>query len=347
MNQEKEISFFKKLIISIIKIEKYPELASRKWGAVLSYMIKLLTIFVIVVSFASVYMMTKEFGQAIDYTKNNIPEFTFENNKLSLKDENPVIIENKDNNIFDYIILDTRSEISEEEINSYKNKIVSKTNGVIFLENKFLLKTEVTQNNVKEYEYSKITEKYQFEKFNKQDVLNYFSGNNLWKIYIGIFLLTFVYMQIIYFVSIWLDILLLGIFGHMTALIMRMRLRFSAMCKIAIHALTLPILLNACSVLLKTFVNFDIKYFEIMYIGIACIYIVATILMIKSDVIKNQEELAKIIEEQAKVKMELERQEEEKQKEKERENNKENDKEKQDEENKDTSVNNEPQGDNA
>ena len=86
-----------------------------------------------------------------------------------------------------------------------------------------------------------------------------------------------------------------------------------------------------------------------MYIGVAYIYIVTAILMIKSDLIKRGQELTKIIEEEKRVKAELERQkQEEKQKEEQR---KREDKEKEDkkseekEENKEVGA--EPQGENA
>ena len=126
------------------------------------------------------------------------------------------------------------------------------------------------------------------------------------------------------------------------------------MCKIAIHSLTLPILLNALIVLIEAFTNFKIEYFEIMYIGISYIYIITAILMIKDDIIKNQKELTKIIEEQEKVRLELERQkeeEEEKKEEQRREKEKEEQRKKEKKENKEKDegkdVGNEPQGENA
>lgn len=165
---------------------------------------------------------------------------------------------------------------------------------------------------------------------------------------IGMFIMVFIYMFLIYITSIWLDIVLPGAFGYITALFMRLRLRFSAMCKIAIHSLTLPILLNAIAILIETFANFKIQYFEIMYMGIAYIYIITAILMIKSDVIKNQKELAKIIEEQAKVREELERKKEEEEKQKEEQKReKEKEKQRKKEKKEEKNLGEEPQGENA
>ena len=163
------------------------------------------------------------------------------------------------------------------------------------------------------------------------------------------FIMIALYLFVLYFISIWLDIVLLGAFGFFTALFMRLHLRFSAMCKVALHSLTLPILLNAIVIVIESFTTFRIQYFEVMYIAIAYIYIITAILMIKSDLIKNQKELTKILQEQEKVKEELEKQgekEEEKEEEKQKKEENEKKEEKEDQE-KDKNVGQEPQGENA
>lgn len=349
MKDEKEVSFFKKLIMSIKDFEKYPELASKSWTKVLPYLVKLLTIFVIVASFASVYKLSKQMQSGLEYIKNELPNFTFLNNELVIKQEEAISYENKDK-LLDTIIMDTK-DVNEDTLSLYKEKLQKASNGAILLKDKVLVKTKLT-NGIVEYTYSSIADKYQLNEFNKQQVLEYFSGTNLVLIYISIFIMMSIYMFILYFMSIWLDIVLLGALGFFTALILRLHLRFSAMCKIAVHSLTLPILLNAIVVLIETFTKFRIEYFQIMYIGISYIYIITAILMIKSDVIKNQKELAKIMEEQLKVRQELEKQKEEeetKKEEQKREKEKEEQrkKEKKEKEDKDKNVGNEPQGENA
>lgn len=348
MNEEKELPFFKKMIISIKKFERYPELASKKWSIVIAYLIKLLIIFTIVVSFCSVYKIKDDIGQVISYIKTDLPDFTFQNNTLKMETDNPIILEHE-NKIFNLTIIDTNELLEDKTIENYKQKILNVQNGIIILNDRIIVKTTATKNAAVEYTYSTIAESYQIQSFNKQDLVNSFTGTNLTMLYIGIFIVTFIYMLIVYFISIWLDIILLAIFGYTTALFMRLKLRFSAMCKIAIHSLTLPILLNALVTLIYAFTGFEITYFEIMYVGIACIYIVTAILMIKSDVIKNQQELAKIIEEQAKVKEEMEKEKQEKEREKQQEESdkkkEKNKKEKQEE--KQDDLDNGAQGENA
>lgn len=349
MNDEKEVSFLKKLIMSIKDFEKYPELASKSWTKVLSYFVKILTIFVIVASFVSVYELSKQVQDGLEYVKNELPDFTFSNNELVMKQEGTILYENKDK-LLDTIIIDTK-DVNDETLNLYKEKLQKASNAIVLLKDKALIKTGVT-NGIVEYTYSSISEEYQINEFNKQQILEHFSGTSLILMYLGIFIMMSMYMFVLYFISIWLDIVLLGALGFFTALILRLHLRFSAMCKIAIHSLTLPILLNALVALIETFTNFRVEYFQIMYIGIAYIYIITAILMIKSDIMKNQKELAKIIEEQEKVRQELEKQKEEeetKKEEQEREKEKEEQrkKEKKKQEDEDKNVGNEPQGENA
>lgn len=347
MKEEKEISFLKKLIISIKDFEKYPELASKSWVVVLSYLVKLLVIFTIIISFASVYDLSKQVNSGLNYIKEELPEFAFANGELKLEQNEPIIYENMDN-LFNTIIIDTNLT-ADETLDRYKEKVQNTNNAIILLKEKALIKTQVT-NGLVEYNYNTIAETYQINEFTKNEVLQYFSTTNLILMYIGIFIMVAIYMFILYFASIWLDIVLLGALGYFTALILRLHLRFSAMCKIAVYSLSLPILLNAIVILVETFTTFRIQYFEIMYIGVSYIYIIAAILMIKSDVIKNQKELIKIIEEQEKIKQELEKQKEKEEVEKEeqkRKKQKEEQRKKEKKEQKDKNVGNEPQGENA
>ena len=85
-----------------------------------------------------------------------------------------------------------------------------------------------------------------------------------------------------------------------------------------------------------------------MYTAVATIYIITAILMIKSDVIKKQMELRRIIEEQEKVKQELKQKEEEEKEKREEERRRKQREEKEKEKNEnDGEIGNTPEGDNA
>ena len=327
MKEEKEVSFFKKIIICIKDFEKYPEMATKSWKIVLAYFVKLLLVFVVIASLTSVYGLIREFQKELQYVKEELPEFVFENGKLQMEQQEPIVIQNKDN-LFSTIIIDTNA-VDTETLEKDKQILQKAENGILLLQDSTM------------------------QTYTKQDLLQFFSGTNLLLISIGIFFMMLIYLFVLYFISTWLDIILLALFGFFTALLLRIHLRFSAMCKIVIYSLTLPILLNIGTILIETFTTLRIEYFQMMYIGIAYIYIITAILMIKSDILKSQKELTKIIEEQAKVREELQKQkeqeEEEEQKEqREKQKEEQRKKEKKEQQEKDKNVgNNEPQGENA
>ena len=331
--QTKENSFIKKIISSIKDFEKYPEMAVKPFSMVISYLIKLMLIFTFVVTIISVYNVSININNGIEYFKNEIPNIEFVNNS-----EEKIVV--TPNTILDLIIIDT-NELSEEQIQSYKEEANKYDTSAIMLKDKVIINTG---SGTIQYEYEKIANMYNLGNMTKQEMLNYFTGTNLSMLYVGIFIISFIWLFIAYLISVFFDSLIFGIIGYVTALILRLQIKFVAMIKLAIHALTLPVILNLIYIIVQALFNFEIKYFDVMYIGVAYIYIITAILMIKSDLIRRGQELTKIIEEEKKVKAELESQEEEQRKREDKEKRKEKEREKE-EENKEVGA--EPQGENA
>lgn len=107
-----------------------------------------------------------------------------------------------------------------------------------------------------------------------------------------------------------------------------MNLNIGKSFNIAVHALTLSLILNMIYIVINTLTGFTIKYFQVMYTAIAYIYIITAIFMIKSDYNKRNIELQKIKSEQEKIRDELNLKEEEKKNQKEKDDVKNRDKEK-------------------
>lgn len=348
MTKIEETSFLKKIIISIKEFERYPELAAQKVTSVLIYIIKLMAIFAIIATALSVYMLSSQIQNALTYFKEEIPNLSLHNHVLQVDSEEPIIIENQEA-IIQKIIIDTQ-DLEEETLENYENQIKENENAVVFLKNKVLLKTAMSTGIIA-YSYEELATNYSIENLDKQTIVAYFSGSNFMILMIGFFLINYLYAFLLYVISVFMDAVLLAILGYMTAVLLRLRLKFSAMCNMAVHALTLPVLLNLIYICVQTFTGFEIKYFEVMYMGVAYIYIIAAILMIKSDVMKKQQELAKIIEEQARVKEEMEKQKEEEKQRREEEQKEQKRKQKEEEEKKKAKDKKEepdaPQGENA
>lgn len=316
--QTKENSLIKEIISSIKDFEKYPEMAAKPFSTVFKYVAKLIAIFTIVVTIVSVYDLSKDINEGITYFRNEIPDLSFKDNKLKLETQDVIKIENS--KILNLIIIDT-NDITEEQKESYIKTVKNNYTSIVLLNEEAIINTG---NGTFEYSYEKLAEMYKIGDMTKQDMLNYFEGSNLVMLYIGIFIMSFIYLFIAYLSSTILDALILGTIGYITALILKLRLKFVAMIKIAIRALTLPIILNLIYIVTQTLFGFEIKYFEVMYITVTYIYIIAAILMIKSDLIKRGQELAQIVEEEQKIKEELKKKEkEEKQKQEEEQRKKE------------------------
>ena len=99
----------------------------------------------------------------------------------------------------------------------------------------------------------------------------------------------------------------------------------------AVYSVTISTTLQLIYTIVKTFTGFNVKYFDLMHSAISFICLTAAIFMIKSDVIRQQIELMKVIE----IKKQEQEQEQEREKEKRQEDKKE-EKENDSESNKET-----------
>ena len=128
--------------------------------------------------------------------------------------------------------------------------------------------------------------------------------------------------------------------------IINVKFKYKSIFNMSVYSLTLSIILYMIYIVINIFTGFTIKYFEIAYNAIAYIYIITAMLMIKSDLIKQQIEVGKILEEQKKTREEKEKEEnKEKPKEdKDKKKDKENKEKKKDKENKENGT---PEGNEA
>lgn len=349
--KEEKISFLKKVIICIKDFEKYLELAASNVKTTLIYLMKLIAIFTIVVTGIFIYVISGQINSVHNYIEKEISQIEYKDGILQISNNEPIIIENNIN-IISSIIIDT-SDIEKQKEEEYIQKVQDRTSGIIFLKEKILIKADMS-NAIVTYSYRELSEAYGIQNFDKTYILEQFTGTNIVSLYVIMFLIAFFYLFIIYFVDVLINILLLAAMGYFTSIILRLRIKYSAMCNIASYSLTLPILLNILYVIVNYFTGFEIEYFDIMYIAVSYIYIITSILLIKADMIKKGRELAKIIEEQEKVRQEIERkQEEERRKEEEKkeqerkEQEEQKKKEKEENKQKKGKIGTEPQGDNV
>ena len=251
-------------------------------------------------------------------TKTGNEEKDEQTNSNSMESENPNIMRIDSNDLIPAkIIINTEAE-NEEEIQPNINEMSMSQNGILILKDKVIIKNEFSAN-LSETTYKTISEQYNINKIDKTEILNMLSGQVINRALIIFFLTILLYMFIMYVSTMLIDILLLAVLAYIVTRISGLRLKYSAIYNIASYSLTLPVILNIIYFVVNRLTGFTIQYFQIMYTAIASIYIITAILMIKSDVIKKQLELNKIIEEQARVKQELLRKEEERKEQEEQE----------------------------
>ena len=91
-----------------------------------------------------------------------------------------------------------------------------------------------------------------------------------------------------YLLTIISNVVLLSFFGYITTLLARIKMRYVAVFNMSAYALTLSVILNMLYVAVNIFVTFNMEYFQVMYVAVAAIYLVAAILILKADFMKKQ-----------------------------------------------------------
>lgn len=327
MKDEQKLSFWKKIKISITDFEKYQDLAAERVIKTIGYIALIMLIFNIVVAGIYTYKFSATISNIRGYIEENIAQITFEEAKLTVIPKNKekiTTIKNEESKIT--VIINTQNS-NEKELQKSIDEFNGIENAILILPNKIMLKNGLIKQPYS-YSYENISNQYNINKLDKQEVLNLLSIDTIKQVLIYVYIVMFIYMFIMYFSSALIDIIMLSVLGYIVTIIAKIRIRYSAIYNIAAYAITLPVILNLVYFVVNAFTGFTIKYFEVMYTGIASIYIITAILIIKSDVIKRQIELEKIIQEQEKVKLELQQKEEEKKEREERERQKKEDEEK-------------------
>ena len=309
----KKTNFFKEAFKSVKDLDKYEDFASEQPKVAFKYLFKLVLIFAVIVTTVYTYKMVHSLNNIYSDLKEVIPEFSYVNGQLTVEGEQPIILKQFEESM-GKIIIDTN--IEENATEQYASEIDNSAVTIMLLKNKLIVTTNGTAGQVV-YNYSEITNIYEVTEFTKQDAINYIESRNIIYIYLSIYLMVFVYLFILYFISIFMDALVFTILAFIVSKISGIRLKFAPSFNIAVHSITLPVLLNLIYIIVNLLTGFYIKYFNFMYITISCIYVTVAILMIKTDFINRQLELIKIAQEQEKIKQELQKQKEEKEKEEE------------------------------
>ena len=311
---KKRDGFFKTVLKSIKDFDKYEQFGLEGMGRTCLYLLQMVAIITIIVVAVLIYQFSTTMQSAVIYFNDNVQEMSYTDGILTVNSNQKLEVDTN-STIAQKIIVDT-SDLTDEQIEQYRTDLNDLNSGIILLKDKILIKNEML-TAITETTYTDILSQYNITNLDKQSVLDYIYANQS-QVYISVAIVEFIYMFAIYLTSILMDTLILALLGLIVSRIAGMKIKFSACFSMGVHALTLPIILNILYIILNAFTGYTIKYFQIMYTAISYIYMVAAILIIKSDYIKRQMELDKLKLEQEKVRAELDRQKEEDKKEEEK-----------------------------
>lgn len=323
--KQKKMGFFKRVKNAVINFDEYSKFSEEKIFIGIKYFLKLLVIFTLVITLAISIKMTEVSNEVVSKFKNEFPNFKFENNILIIEEEQ------KQFNAIDEwgyleIIVDSQKENLDEIEDSKQSQML-----LAFLKDKIILRNINGIENIATYQ--EISNKYDLTKVNKQTILDGMFKEDINEKIIMMMSILILSTFIIFLIQIFLDVVLLSLLGFIISKIIGIKLKYKSIFKMSIYALTLSIILYMGYILLLIFTGFEIVYFSVAYRTISYIYIITAMLMMKSDLIKQQMEVGKIVQEQRKIREESNNKEKEKQeKDKEDKNKKEEKKDKNKEE---------------
>mgnify|MGYP000283772923 FL=1 len=329
--EQKKIPFFKRLKNAITNFDEYQKFSQEKLGTAIKYFLKLMLIFSILISGFLTARMYKEIETIKTSFAEECPDFRIENNTLLIEGENKKYEKDIGYETLGLIVDSENTDLTEEQNGQYQRIIA-------FYKDRMVMKTMDTKTSMT---YEDISKNQNINGLSKQQILDYANSNEMLVIYSIFFVVTIIFVFIAYSIQILLDIFLLSIIGLIMSKIAAVKLKYKEVFNMSIYALTLSIVLYLIYICVNISTGFTIKYFDLAYQIISYIYIVTAILMIKSDLIKQQIEVGKIIEEQKKVR------EEKKQEDNEEEKPKEDKKEKKEKKDKEEKEPEHPEGSQA
>lgn len=309
-NKDQKIKkgFFKKIWYSIYKIEKYSELSAEGFVRAIKYLIILVSILSFMSSAVTLFRTSLDVKNITQYINEKVPELSYSNETLTIDTQEPIV----DNNTkFGKVIIDTNTE-ETEKINQYLNDVKEEESGIIILKDKLILK-EIGIQGTTNYNYSELFGQMGIAEFKKEDLIGYLTGSSIMSLYLNLLIVLFIYSFVIYFINTTFNIFIISIFGYFTTMILKLKIRYIAIFNMAVYAITLPTILDIIYIGINSFYRYTIDYFEIMYILISSIYMIAAIFILKTDFNKKQGEVQKIIEIQEEIKSETEEKQKENQ----------------------------------
>ncbi len=296
--ENKKMGFFQKLKISIFKLEEYNNFLEQKLSSSLGYFALLILILMMMFSAVYTYEYYKELDTGFSYIKNEMPDFNYEDGVL--KSENNV--EAYDSKYDVKLIINTDEIVPEDVLNEYQNK--TELMRVIALKDEIQV---LVDNQTLQFKYTDLETYLQgMEITNKQSIVDTINsldfGPMIFAVFLGIAIASF--LQNLF--NLFIYTLIIASFGYIASRMAKVKFPIKVLIILAIYSVTLPNILYTAYMIANLLTGFYIEYFSLFYMLISCVYIFTAIFMIKSDIIKQQQEIQAIVKVQQEVNKEAE-----------------------------------------
>lgn len=281
--------FFKKVWYSIFKIDKYGEMSAEGLKRAIGYLLKLTLLVSTIVGILMVFKVRDIKHKGIEFLETQVGQFSYNDGILNIEGEQPIIAPSS---TFGEIIIDTSIE-TDEEINKYINSM-EEGRGILALKDRVVLRG-IASNDLVVYKYSNLLGDLQITNIDSNGAIEMLNSNKMWTIYGIVFAIITGYTFLVLLISIVFNALILSIFGYLVTWFARIKMRFAALFNLSVYSLTLSTILNVIYIVINMLTDFVITYFQLMYMAVAAIYLIASILIIKSDFLRTQVEVAGIV----------------------------------------------------
>ena len=101
--ETKKVSFLKRVKDAIVNFEEYKIFSEEKVSVAIKYILKLVLIFSFIITIAVTYKVVEEANNLISNFRNESPEFSFQDNKLTIEGDTQKIVKGDKSGFFGFI----------------------------------------------------------------------------------------------------------------------------------------------------------------------------------------------------------------------------------------------------
>lgn len=171
MDEVKKIGFFTRIKKAIFNVEDYKIFAEEKFSQALKYIFGLIGIVTLILAISITVSYRQEIDKLISYIQNDFPDFSYENNVLTVDE----VIEAYDADYEAMLIVNTSSDLTDDQLEEYKEKSKEAFYSFILLADKVYYTIDGYEY---ELSYESLSESIGIDSFSKEEIFeNYLNDD--------------------------------------------------------------------------------------------------------------------------------------------------------------------------